>query len=68
MNQSMMFTQIIMLIPVVLIFGNIIPTIFIIVNSRKYVNVHAALWVILNIFLPYIGWIGYMIDRRDKKV
>lgn len=53
-----------------LIFGVIIMLIYIIsfiymiINSKKYPNVKVLLWVLLNLFFPCVGFVGYMIDTR----
>ena len=41
-------------------------TAYIIVNSKKYNNVNAALWVVLNLLFSPVGFIGYLVARREK--
>lgn len=42
-------------------------TIFILKDSKKYVNVNGGLWVVLSVVLPIVGPILYLIYRGDRE-
>lgn len=42
-------------------------TIWMGLDQSKYKEANGFLWTLVNVFLPFGGWIGYLINRKSVK-
>lgn len=57
------FSFVSFLIILVLLVVWLIPTIWIGVNQRKYKGSNGLIWMVINIFVPFVGLGGYILNR-----